>query len=428
MKILVRLGIAGGALGALVALVIFGPSALRSLSTPKKVSIETLVVTRESFERIVPAEGYLKAEKATPVTAPPGRKPLKIAWIKENGSPVKEGEVVVRFDRTQFERDLADGKSDEEVAEAKLSSERVQSTTTRTSRDRKATLARMDLEVTKARADEGSEAIYSRNEILNSRIDGQLSEARVEHSGKGNRIDRSISRKKIELLALQKKAAGLKIANASSGLQRMEVTAPHDGIFVYHRSEQKAGDVVWPGRPIGRLPLVDTMEAEVFVLEADAMGLKPDIPASLFLESHGAKAFEAKIKKVDALAKRRQDEVPIQYFAVTLAIAETDTALMKPGQRVRASLLIAAIDAIVVPRQCVFDLDGGIVVYRKAAGSFEAVKVKLGPGTPGRVVIEEGLAAGDVIAAQNPFDVAGDDDKETETPADPAEVSGGEGS
>jgi hypothetical protein len=429
MKALVRLAIVGGVAGAIVAAVIFGPAAVRSMSTPKKASIDTLTITKQSFERVIPAEGYLKAEQATPMSAPPGRMPLKIAWIKENGSQVKEGEVVVRFDRAQFERDMADGKSDEEVAVAQLSSERIQSKTTQASRSRTAALARMDLEVTKARANEGTEEIYSRNEVLNSRIDGKLSEARVEHSGKGNRIDRSISRKKLELLALQKKAAELKISKAASGLERMEVTAPHDGIFVYEDSEQKAGDMVYPGRKIGRLPLVETMEAEVFVLEADAMGLVPEIPASIFLESDGATPFEAKIKKVDALAKRRQNSVPIKYFAVTLAIAETDKAVMKPGQRVRASLLVAAIDALVVPRQCVFDVDGEIVVYRQRANSFEPVKVKLGPGTPGRVVIEEGLDAGDVIAAQNPFAVAGDKDNESETGSDSAEVgaSGGKG-
>ncbi len=63
----------------------------------------------------------------------------------------------------------------------------------------------------------------------------------------------------------EEKAAELKIKQAASGLERMEVVAPHDGIFVYARSEQKAGDMVYPGRPLGRLPLVETMEAEVFV-------------------------------------------------------------------------------------------------------------------------------------------------------------------
>jgi HlyD family secretion protein len=404
-----------GVVLVLIAAVVWGPGALRELRAPNERGIQTITVATEAFERVIPAEGYLKAEKATPITGPPGRSRLKIAWLKENGSAVKEGDVVVRFDRAKFETDLENGKSDAEVAEAKLSSERVQSKNAQTSRSRTAAMAEMDLQVTQDRAKEGGEDIYSRNELLNSRIDGLLSEARVEHSGKGNRIDRSISRKKIELLKLQKKAAELSIEQAKAGLGRMEVVAPHDGIFVYHNAQLKAGDMVYPGRPIGRLPLVDSMEAEVFVLEADAMGLKPDIPATLSLEAHGDKNYEASIKKVDALAKRRQRQVPIQYFAVTLAIAKTDNKLMKPGQRVNASLHVAVVDALVVPRQCIFDLDGEIVVYRRTASSFEAVKVKLGAGTPGRVVVDEGLNAGDVIATQHPFELDNEDDKESES-------------
>lgn len=378
----------------------------RAMHAPNKASIATITLETEAFLRTIPAEGYLKAEQATPISAPPGRQALKIAWLKENGSSVKQGEVVVRFDRSQFERNLEDGESDKEVARAKLASERVQSGDARASRIRTADLARMDLEVTKARAEEGREAIFSKNEILTSRIDDQLSEARVEHAGETNRIDQSISRKKIELLALQKKAADIKISQANSGLERMEVTAPHDGIFVLEKADLKAGDMVYPGRPIAKLPLLDTMEAEVFVLEADAMGLAVGIGASLHLEAHPEAAFAASIKKVDALAKRRQKEVPIQYFAVTLAIEKTNTKLMKPGGRVKASLTIDSLDAIVVSRQHIFNVDGTMVAYRRGVSGFEAVKVKLGPGTPGRIVVEEGLASGDVIATRDPFKVA----------------------
>ena len=401
--------------GVVVALALWGPPALRALRSPKEASIATITLKTEAFQRTIPAEGYLKAEQATPISAPPGNTPLKIAWLKENGSNVKEGEVVVRFDRSQFERKLEDGHSDKEVANAKLASEQVQASDARASRNRTAELARMDLAATQARAQEGSEDIFSRNEILSSRIDGQLSEARVKHSGETNRIGHSISRKKVELLGLQRKAAELKISQADSGLERMEVTAPHDGIFVLHRSDLKAGDMLYPGRPIAKLPLVETMEAEVFVLEADAMGLKAGIGATVQLESHGEKAFAASIKKVDALAKRRQREVPTQYFAVTLSIDKTDKALMKPGQRVRASLNIASVDAIVVPRQCIFDVDGEMVAYKRVASSFEAVKVKLGPGTPGRVVVEQGLSDGDIIATQSPYKLASNDTKTDES-------------
>src|SRR4051812_6154223 len=57
------------------------------------------------FVRRVTAEGNLKAVKATPLTAPmdtPGA--MKIAWIADDGSVVKNGDVVVRFDPTDFEQ------------------------------------------------------------------------------------------------------------------------------------------------------------------------------------------------------------------------------------------------------------------------------------------------------------------------------------
>ncbi len=46
---------------------------------------------------------------------------------------------------------------------------------------------------------------------------------------------------------------------------------------------------------------------------------------------------------------------------------------------------------------------------------FVAVKVKLGAGTPGRDVVEEGLAPGDEIATQHPFEVAGEADENTDS-------------
>jgi multidrug efflux pump subunit AcrA (membrane-fusion protein) len=423
MKRLRTLALAGFVIAAAVAMVLFAPRILGAFQPQASTSIQTITLKTESFERTIPAEGYLKAEQATPITPPPGRGRLKIAWIKDNGSTVKKGEVVVRFDRSEFERNLENGESDKKVANAQLGSERIQSSNARANRERTADLAKMDLEVTRARAEEGTEDIYSRNEILTSQIDGKLSEARVQHSTATDRIDRSITRKKLQLLELQKKAAEIKITQANSGLERMEVTAPHDGIFVYERAELKAGDQVYPGRPLAKLPLVDTMEAEVFVLEADAMGLEAGVPASLVLESQGGTRFAASIKKVDALAKRRQREVPTQYFAVTLSIEKTDTAVMKPGQRIRSTLKLESVEALVVPRQCIFDVDGELVAYKKVGSGFEVVKVKLGPGTPGRVVVEEGLASGDVVATQDPFKVG----KESQDEEDDKGSSEGEG-
>src|SRR4029453_4699451 len=110
----------------------------------------------------------------------------------------------------------------------------------------------------------------------------------------------------------------------------------------------------------------------------------------------------AKIKKVDTLAKRRTGWIPVQYFGTTLELT-TDPAVMKPGQRVRATLkLDAKEDALSVPRNAVLEKDGKKIVYRRSGSEFPPVEVALGPAAVGRVIVETGLSPGDEIALRDP--------------------------
>jgi hypothetical protein len=92
----------------------------------------------------------------------------------------------------------------------------------------------------------------------------------------------------------------------------------------------------------------------------------------------------------------------VQYFAVVVALEKTQRDVLKPGQRVLATLILDQADASVVPRQAVTDKEGKNIVYRRGAHGFEPVDVELGAGTSGRVVITKGLTAGDVIALRDP--------------------------
>jgi multidrug efflux pump subunit AcrA (membrane-fusion protein) len=97
----------------------------------------------------------------------------------------------------------------------------------------------------------------------------------------------------------------------------------------------------------------------------------------------------------------------VQYFEVVVELDKTDREAMKPGQRVRATIVLDQEDAIVVPRQAVFERDSKSVVYKQTPKGFEPVVVELGPATSGRVVIKTGLAAGDVIALRDPTRAVG---------------------
>jgi hypothetical protein len=169
------------------------------------------------------------------------------------------------------------------------------------------------------------------------------------------------------------------------------------------------------------MPILEAMEAEVFVLEIDGGALAEGQAATVVVEARPGTEYAGTVKRVDKLAKPRRNGVPVQYFAVMLTLDRTDPAVMKPGQRVRATLVIDESDAVVVPRQAVFDHEGQQVVYRRDGDRFEPVPVTLGAATAGRIVIESGLQAGDRVALRDPTRAApSDGDSDSKEPTNGA--------
>jgi hypothetical protein len=144
------------------------------------------------------------------------------------------------------------------------------------------------------------------------------------------------------------------------------------------------------------------MQARVFVLEASAGALAPGLSANVILDAHPEVVYAAKIARVDTLAQPRHPDVPVQYFGVTLELETTDVATMRVGQRVRATIVARQAEAVVVPRQAVFERDGKRIVYRANGGDFEPVEVEIGVSSAGRIQIVAGIEAGDRIALRDP--------------------------
>ncbi len=370
--------------------------------------VPTFVVAEDRLVRRVSAEGNLRAVKATPLIVPKtsGFGAMKIAWLAPDGGIVKQGDVVVRFDRTDPEKQLADGRADLASANARLAAEQIKAGAAVAARDTAAKLASDELAQTR-RFQSKDKEIFSRNQIIESELDEQLATARKHHAEQTRSVERDLSRTKAGLIAVEQQKAELAINHARSALDSMEIRAPHGGIFVLQRNWRgeypKVGQQMWPGQRVAEIPLLEAMEAEVFVLEVDGSGLAEKQPAEVVIEARPETVHRGKVRLVDKLAKPRIDGVPIQYFAVVIELERTDPAVMKPGQRVRARLILDEERALVVPRQAVMSKDGKNLVYRRTArGEFESVPVELGAATSGRVAVTKGLAAGDVIALRDP--------------------------
>ena len=375
-------------------------------------AVTTYTVTKQKFVRRVNAEGNLRAVKATRLAAPQNSQmggALKLAWLAPDGTFVKKGDVVVRFDPSEPEKQLRDGQADLAAADAKLAEEGVKSHAAVKGRETDAVLAADELDEQK-KFQSKDEEIFSKNQIIESQIDEGLAQAKEQHAEQAKQVEKHLSKSNAAVISVERQKAQLAISHAKSALDAMQVVAPHDGIFVLQRNWRgelpKLGQALWPGQQIGELPLLDSMEAEVFVLEVDGTGLAEKQAAEIVVEARPDVTFTGKIRLVEKLAQPREPGSPVQYFAVVVELDKTDRDIMKPGQRVKATLVLDQEDAVVVPRQAVFDRDGKTIVYRQKGDAFEPVPVELGAATSGRVVIKTGLAPGAVIALRDPTQAA----------------------
>jgi RND family efflux transporter MFP subunit len=400
-RILLLVGVLGAVLAASAAL-----PTLRRIGGDRDGDVPTYVVDRGDFVRRVHAEGNLKAADATLLGPPPEhRRPLKIAWLAPEGSRVKAGDVVIRFDPTDLEEELREGRHDRATTDSQITSKQVREEGSRRNLERDAEVAGLELDFARSFQSK-DELIFSRQEIIESEIDETLAQQKKDHAQQAGEVHDELARAELDLLAIERRKAELKISQAEEALQGLEVRAPHDGIFVLNKvwgRKPEVGQMVWGGNAVAEIPKPEIMEAQVYVLEADAGGLEVGLEATVVLEAHSDVVYAAKVSQVAALAQRRSHSSPVQYFAVTLELERTDPAVMKPGQRVAAVLVLARReDVLTVPRQAVFEREGAKIVYARRAGRFEPTEVELGPSALGRLVIETGLAEGDRIALRDP--------------------------
>jgi multidrug efflux pump subunit AcrA (membrane-fusion protein) len=424
----VRASRVGFAAAVLLPLLVLGAFLPRAGSDGGDVPV--LRIEPQDFVRTVPANGNLQAVRATPITAPVGVPgPFRIGWVAADGSRVKKGDVVIRFDPSAAEERLVYAEDDLRETRLKMEKEKISGLAEVRKLERDAAMARVELENAR-RFQKKDEVIFSRHDIIESEIDQGLAEERETHAQANRKTRERLSGTETALLQIKIRQADAKIQQARQALQALAVTAPHDGVLILKRNWRgettRVGDNVWNGQPLAEIPDLSAMKAEVFVLEADAGGLKTGRPATLTVESAPGKTYPARIARVDALAKPRIPGSPVQYFAVMLEIPRTDRRVMKPGQRVQAALrLEEREEALLAPRQAVFDREGRTLVYRRSERGFEPVEVKLGPSTMGRVVLASGIKAGDVLALRDPTRPAGTPEiKPAPPPAAPATPSG----
>ena len=380
-------------------------------------TIPTARVTRGSLNLTVHGQGDLRAGRTTTLVAPAVGGMLRVVSMLQTGMTVKTGDVIVEFDPT--DQQFAVEQARTEVAEADQEIVKMKADAVAQAAQDEVSLLTARFEVRRAELDtSGNEfigAIDAKKNLLT------LEEAKRRLAQLEEDVKSRAATNQASLAVVQEKRnkALLAMERAKQVIDSLVLRASMDGVVSVKENrdamggmiiwgmpmpEYRAGDSVWPGRPIVDLIESGQMELRAKIDENDRGIITEGQPAVVDVDALPGETFKAKVGALAAQARRAdffESSSGPRQFDVSFHFDRVDPR-MKAGSSARVTIDGKEMkDVLTLPRQAVFQKSGKTFVYVKVGDRFEQREIKLAQRTESRAAIE-GLAEGTEVALVDP--------------------------
>jgi HlyD family secretion protein len=334
-------------------------------------------VEQRDFVRAIRLSGTVEAVESTTVAAPrlagPTASSLVITRLVKPGTIVRQGDVLVEFDRqsqlataldrraelNDLEQQIRKRLAEESAARARDDSERMQA-------DSAVTRAELELAknemLPKIQAEKNTQAL-------------EQARARRQQLEKTYGLKRKAAQADLRILEIRRDKAANAMRMAETNAARMEVRSPIEGLAVIRTmwksqgmAEILEGEEVRAGVPVVDIVNPSKMRVRVRVNQADIKDLAVGQPLRVGLDAYPELAFGGRIAQISPLAVTSTLSPKVRYFVV---LAEVEGAHEKLMPDLTASLdveLARVPNALVVPRDAL-RLDGARAFARVRQGS-----------------------------------------------------------
>lgn len=372
-------------------------------------TVPTIEVKRGEFLDSLQFRGEVKALKSITISAPSEAGDLQIIKVAQEGTPVKQGDVVVEFDKTKTEQDLAQYRSTLKSAEAEIEQARAQARLTE-EQDKTAVLkARYDVEGAKLEA--GKQEIVSRIEGAEAKLKLADSEQALREAEEKQKSDHNLNQATIQSKVQASAKAKFDVERAERSMGQMTLRAPSAGTIslLQHWSGSgmttyRPGDHAWPGAAIAELPDASTLRVSARVDETERGRLAAKQAVTVQLNAIPDRQFTGHIDQISAIASLDfSSGWPItRNFMLDIALDQTDPRF-KPGITGEITVVVDKVpNAITIPAQAMFQKSGQNVAYVWHGGQFEERTIEVGRRSGDKILVAKGVAAGEQVALRDP--------------------------
>lgn len=298
--------------------------------------------TRASAASVNPGEmlrlkGTTEAVQARAILAPllAGQSvpTLTIIHLTPGGTRVKQGDLLVEFDRQAQMRDYVDKQAEFEKLVAQVASEQAKEAAARAKDETELktaedNLRKAELEIQKA-------------EIV-SRIDAEknqenLDEAKATYDQLRETFDlkRKAAHAAIHILEIQRDRTRQTMMHAQANANLMQIHSPLDGVVVLNTiwkqgtmGEVQEGDQVRPGVPFMQVVNPSAMQVRVLANQQDFPSLAVGQTAKVRLDAYPEMVFPARLDQVAPIGENGDFSNKLRSFVVIVAIQGNDPKLM----------------------------------------------------------------------------------------------------
>lgn len=372
-------------------------------------TMPTFEVKRGEFIDSVQFRGEVKAMKSATISAPAEAGDLQIVKIVADGTPVKQGDVVVEFDKTKTEQDLAQDRSTLKSAQAEIDQAQAQARLTEEEDLTAVMKARFNVET--AKLDASKQEIVSKIEGAEANLKVADAEQKLHEVEEKLKADRAVNQATVESKTQASKKAAYDVQRAEHALSRMTLQAPSAGtislVSMWHpggESPFKPGDRAWPGAPMAELPDISSLRvsARADETERGRLALKQTVSAQL--DAIPDRQFTGQIEQISTIATIDFSAgwpIP-RNFNLEIALDQTD-ARLKPGMTAQLTVVVDRVpDALTIPVQASFQKSGQTVAYVWEGSKFQERVIAIGRRNRDRILVANGLRPGDRVALKDP--------------------------
>ncbi len=379
---------------------------------PSPVELPTAQVERRDFLRTVRSRGELKSAESVQVTAPQ-TPDLQIVELAENGKPISEGDVVVRFDESAQEDMLIERQTAVRQVDSEIEQAEAEHAITDERNDMFIMQATYNVE--RAQLEASKQEILAEIEAEKAKIDVVISVGELKKTQTTAEASNMSQDADIERLMERRAKAERDLRLSETYLTSMMLRAPASGIvhilpnnraqgsFGTARPPFQEGDTVWTGAAIAEIPNLDSLRVEFRVDEVDRGRVNEGQETLIRIDAVPDAVLTGSVSWLSPIATLVFNRLPPEKNFPAFAELDKIDERLRPGMSTSVEIIVQRIeDVLVIPSKASTQIDGKPTVFVKDGVGYRQVAIEVAATNGAEIVVGAGLEEGDEIALERP--------------------------